>query len=111
MNYFKTRKKYMLNNIFNMTNNSQECVVAIIFNKKIAEYELYKFQSNQYTKTTLGKNDWADKKYLEDLSWDELMDITRSLKKVELANFDNWVKNASDSYKYKILKNIYNAIF
>ncbi len=112
MNYFKTRKKYMLNNIFNKANNGPEYfLVAIVFNKKIAEFEIYKFKSNQYTKTILGKIDWVEMKYIEDLSWDELMVITKNIQNIDASNFENWIKNSSECYKYKIFKNIYNIIF
>ncbi len=112
MNYFKTRTKYMLANIFNNANKDSEYVlVAIVFNKRIAEYEIYKFYRNQFSKTELNKNDWSSLKYLEEIAWEDLRKISNSMLLVKATELEEWKHKQQKCYKYKILKNIYNAIF
>ncbi len=112
MNYIKTRKRYMLSNIFNNAiREKKDVLLSVIFNKRIAEYEIYRFESNKYQKSDLNKEEWIEWRYLEDLSWSELYSINQNLIIIAKDEFDNCVKNLRNSYKYKILRNFYNFIF
>lgn len=112
MNYFKTRKKYLLNNIFNKAiSNNDLLLMAVVFNKRAAEYEVYRFESNKYKKSFITNEEWTNWEYLEGLSWEQLYNINKNLIVININEYDHFMEDLKKSYKYKTLRNMYNFIF